>query len=129
MVSTKSSMVAITSVDATHSHCHGIRQKGDALMATVLTTIPFFQHDLGHAEIDSLSEVLKGAILTTGETVDRFEQRFAQLLGARHAIGVTSCTGALHMSFLTLGVGPGDEVITTPMTFIATATSILEAGA
>src|SRR5207244_8640600 len=58
-----------------------------------------------------------------------FERRFADYLGRRHAFGVTSCTGALHLSLLALGVGPGDEVITTPLTFIATATAILEAGA
>src|SRR5258706_15213503 len=91
--------------------------------------IPFFRHDLGQAELDSIAEVLAGPILTTGETVSRFERRFADYLGAKHALGVTSCTGALHMSLLALGIGPGDEVITTPMTFIATATSILEAGA
>ena len=98
-------------------------------MSTALHKIPFFQHDLGQQELESLSAVLSGAILTTGETVSRFEGRFAELLGIKHALGVTSCTGALHMSLLALGVGPGDEVITTPMTFIATATAILEAGA
>jgi dTDP-4-amino-4,6-dideoxygalactose transaminase len=50
-------------------------------------------------------------------------------MGAHHAVAVTSCTGALHISLLALGIGPGDEVITTPMTFIATANSIIEAGA
>ncbi len=91
--------------------------------------VPFFHHDLGKAELDSLAEVLAGSILTTGETVRRFERRFAEYLGCRHALGVTSCTGALHLSLLALGVGRGDEVITTPMTFIATATAVLEAGA
>ncbi len=91
--------------------------------------VPFFHHDLGKAELESLAEVLAGSILTTGETVRRFERRFAEYLGCRHALGVTSCTGALHLSLLALGVGPGDEVITTPMTFIATATAVLEAGA
>ncbi len=91
--------------------------------------VPFFMHDLGQAELDAVAEVLAGPILTTGEWVERFERRFAEYLGVRHAIAVTSCTGALHLSLLALGIGPGDEVITTPMTFIATATAILESGA
>jgi dTDP-4-amino-4,6-dideoxygalactose transaminase len=91
--------------------------------------IPFFMHDLGKAELDAVAEVLANPILTTGEWVARFEQRFAEYLGVRHAIAVTSCTGALHMSLLALGIGAGEEVITTPMTFIATANSIMEAGA
>jgi len=91
--------------------------------------IPFFQHDLGKPELDAIAEVLAGAILTTGDTVSRFETEFAAYLGCKHALGVTSCTGAMHMALLALGVGPGDEVITTPMTFIATATAIIEAGA
>jgi UDP-4-amino-4-deoxy-L-arabinose-oxoglutarate aminotransferase len=93
------------------------------------TKVDFFRHDLGQPELDAVAEVLSGPILTTGETVERFEHRFADFLGRRHALGVTSGTGALHLSLLALGVGPGDEVITTPMTFIATATAILEAGA
>jgi len=93
------------------------------------TKVPFFMHDLGQAELDSIAQVLAGPILTTGEWVARFEHRFAEYLGVRHAIAVTSCTGAIHLSLLALGIGPGDEVITTPMTFIATATGIMEAGA
>lgn len=96
---------------------------------SALTKVDFFRHDLGQPELDAVAEVLSGPILTTGETVARFERRFADYLGRRHALGVTSCTGALHLSLLALGIGPGDEVITTPMTFIATATAILEAGA
>lgn len=91
--------------------------------------VPFFIHDLGQPELDAVADVLRNPILTTGEWVARFEQRFAERLGALHAVAVTSCTGALHLSLVALGVGPGDEVITTPMTFIATATSIIEAGA
>lgn len=86
-------------------------------------------HDLGRAELDAIGEVLAGPILTTGETVARFEREFASYLGRKHALGVTSCTGAMHMSLMALGIGPGDEVITTPMTFIATSTAILSAGA
>lgn len=91
--------------------------------------IPFYQHDLGEPELQSVRAVLAGPILTTGEVVATFERRFAEYLGRRHALAVSSCTGALHLSLLALGVGPGDEVITTPMTFIASSTAILEAGA
>lgn len=91
--------------------------------------IPFYQHDLGKPELDAIAEVLAGPILTTGDTVARFESEFAAYFGRKYALGVTSCTGAMHMSLLALGVGPGDEVITTPMTFIATSTAIIEAGA
>ena len=93
------------------------------------TKIPFFRHSLGRAELDAVGEVLKGPILTTGDTVAEFESLFASFLNAKYAIGTTSCTGALHMSLLALGIGSGDEVITTPMTFIATVTAIISAGA
>jgi UDP-4-amino-4-deoxy-L-arabinose-oxoglutarate aminotransferase len=92
-------------------------------------TIPFYLHDLGRAELDAVAEVLAGPTLTTGAIVARFEQQLADYLGCRHVIGVTSCTGALHLSLLALGIGRGDEVITTPMTFIATAAAVVEAGA
>ena len=91
--------------------------------------IPYFRHDLGKPELDRLAKVLEGDILTTGAEVAEFEARFAAYLGQRHAFAVTSCTGALHMALLALDIGPGDEVITTPMSFVATATAILEAGA
>jgi dTDP-4-amino-4,6-dideoxygalactose transaminase len=95
----------------------------------LIQRVPFYQHDLGAAELEAIAEVFAGPILTTGDTVARFEREFAALLERKHALAVTSCTGALHMSLLALGIGPGDEVITTPMTFIATATAIMEAGA
>lgn len=91
--------------------------------------IPFFMHDLGQAELDAIAEVLRGPILTTGDTVAEFERRFAARLRVARCLGVTSCTGALHMALLALGIGPGDEVVTTPLTFIATSTAIAEAGA
>ena len=95
----------------------------------MITKVPFYRHDLGQAELDAVAEVLAGPILTTGSTVERFERRLADHLGAREVVAVTSCTGAMHLSLLALGIGPGHEVITTPMTFIATATAIIEAGA
>jgi len=93
------------------------------------TKIDFFKHDLGEPELRSVAEVLAGPILTTGDTVAKFERMFADYLGRRHALGLTSCTGGLHISLLALGVGPGDEVITTPLTFIATSAAIAECGA
>jgi dTDP-4-amino-4,6-dideoxygalactose transaminase len=91
--------------------------------------VPFYRHDLGKAELDAVAEVLEGEILTTGEAVAEVERLFANLVHRRHALAVTSCTGALHMALLALDIGPGDEVITTPMTFVATASAIIEAGA
>jgi UDP-4-amino-4-deoxy-L-arabinose-oxoglutarate aminotransferase len=91
--------------------------------------IPFFQHDLGAAELASLERALGDAILSTGDIVAEFEQRFAAYLDMPHVVGVTSCTAALHLALQALDVGAGDEVITTPMTFIATAAAILHAGA
>lgn len=91
--------------------------------------IPFYRHDLGAPEAAALAAALADPILTTGARVAEFERRFAAALDAPHAVGLTSCTGALQLALTALGVGPGDEVITTPMTFVATATAILQAGA
>src|SRR4051812_4571988 len=91
--------------------------------------IEFFRHDLGPSELESIAQVFAGRILTTGDTVRSFEERFASYLGCRHALAVTGCPGDLHWALLALGGGPGDKVIPTPMTFIATSTAIIEAGA
>ena len=91
--------------------------------------VPFYHHDLGEAELASLAKVLSGPILTTGDVVAEFESRFSELTGRRHTLGLTSCTGGLHMALLALDIGPGDEVITTPMTFVATSAAIMATGA
>ena len=80
--------------------------------------VPFYRRDLGKPELDRLAKVLKGDILTTGEEVAEFARRFATYSRQRHALAVTSCTGAPHMPLLALDIGPGDEVITTPMSFV-----------
>ena len=67
--------------------------------------------------------------LTTGQVVYEFEDKFSHYLGCQHTIGLTSCTAALHLALLAYDIGPGDEVITTPMSFIATANAILHVGA
>jgi UDP-4-amino-4-deoxy-L-arabinose-oxoglutarate aminotransferase len=98
-------------------------------MPPVSWKVPFYRHDLAQPELDAVAEVLRGDILTTGDAVTEVERRFAALVQRQHVLGVTSCTGALHMALVALGIGPGDEVITTPMSFVATATAIIEAGA
>ncbi|MEA2062369.1 MAG: DegT/DnrJ/EryC1/StrS family aminotransferase [Gemmatimonadota bacterium] len=91
--------------------------------------IEFFKHNIGRREIRDVNRVLRGLFLTTGRQVELFEGALARYLGMEYAVGVTSCTAALQLSLTALGVGPDDEVITTPMSFIATAMAILQAGA
>lgn len=67
--------------------------------------------------------------MTTGEYVGKFEEEFGRYLNVEHVVGLNSCTAALHLSLIALGIKNGDEVITTPMTFIATATPIIHCGA
>lgn len=90
--------------------------------------VEFYRHALGEAEKQAVARVIDSVFLTTGEEVYAFEGEFAAYLGVPHVVAVSSCTAAEHLSLLALGIQPGDEVITTPMTFIATATSILHAG-
>ncbi len=91
--------------------------------------VEFYRHHLGEAEIAACGEVLRSLFLTTGPVCARFEEEFAAWLGVRQVVAVASCTAALEMSLRALGVGAGDEVITTPMTFIATANAVLQVGA
>ena len=80
-------------------------------------------------EIDEVVASLQSGWLGTGPKVARFEQAFSAYKGAKHAAALNSCTSALHLSILAAGIGPGDEVITTPMTFCATVNAIIHAGA
>ena len=80
---------------------------------------------LGDDEIQAVTEVLKSGILAQGPKVAEFEDAFAAFIGTKHAIAMNSGTAALHAALLAAGVGAGDEVITTPFSFIATANAIL----
>ena len=91
--------------------------------------VEFYKHNIGREEKQSVLECLDGLFLTTGTYVKEFEQNLAQYLGLPYAVGLTSCTAALHLSLLALDIGQGDEVITTPLTFIASATPIIHVGA
>ncbi len=91
--------------------------------------IPISKPFIGEAEKQAVLEVLDSGMLAQGPRTARFEERFAQVCGVRHAIATSSGTTALHLALLAHGIGPGDEVITTPFTFIASVNSILYVGA
>ncbi|NNL86964.1 MAG: DegT/DnrJ/EryC1/StrS aminotransferase family protein [Myxococcales bacterium] len=91
--------------------------------------IPFGVPAIGRAERRAVDQTLASRWIGTGPQVARFEAEFADAVGASHAVAVSSCTAALHLALLTHGIGPGDEVITTPMSFVATANAILYTGA
>ena len=84
---------------------------------------------IGEEEIAAAAETLRSGWLTTGPNAAELERRFAEYVGAKHALAVSSGTAAMHLSLLALGVGPGDEVITTPITWPATANVIVHTGA
>ena len=84
---------------------------------------------IGEEEIDEVINCLRTGWLGTGPKVKLFEEQFSQHQNSRYAVGLNSCTAALHLSMLALEIGPGDEVITTPLTFCATINSIIHAGA
>lgn len=92
----------------------------------------FLAYGLPLIEDDDIAEVvdsLKSNWITKGPKTMEFEKRFAEYIGAKYAIAVNSCTAALHLSLVAAGIGEGDEVITTPMTFASSANVILHAGA
>ncbi|MEJ7775860.1 MAG: UDP-4-amino-4,6-dideoxy-N-acetyl-beta-L-altrosamine transaminase [Sphingomicrobium sp.] len=87
--------------------------------------IPYGRQSISQADIDAVVEVLKSDFLTQGPAVPRFEQAFAEYCGALHAVAVNSATSALHIACLALGVGKGDLVWTSPITFVASANCAL----
>ncbi|HOQ60238.1 MAG TPA: aminotransferase class I/II-fold pyridoxal phosphate-dependent enzyme, partial [Vicinamibacterales bacterium] len=76
---------------------------------------------IGQEEVAEVLDTLASGWLGTGPKTKRFETRFAEYVGARHAVGVSSCTAALHLALDLIGVREGDEIITSPLTFPATA--------
>ena len=90
--------------------------------------IPYGKHWIDQEDIDSVVSVLKSDYLTTGEMVDMFEKAFANYVNAKYAVAVSSGTAALHTAAFTAGIKNGDEVITTPLTFAASANCILYQG-
>ena len=84
---------------------------------------------IGSEEKEEILSCLDSGWLTTGPRTKEYEKRFADAIGVKHAIGLNSCTAGLHLAMVGLDIKPGDEVITTPLTFVATANVIVHAGA
>jgi perosamine synthetase len=91
--------------------------------------LPIARPSTGPEEVEAVRQVLESGWLTQGPFVSRFEKAFAARHGARHALAVTSCTTALHLALVVLGIGPGDEVIVPAFTWVATANVVVHCGA
>lgn len=93
------------------------------------TLLPYGHQTIDEEDIDAVVNVLRSDWITTGPKVSEFEDAMASRVGSKHAVSFSSGTAALHGAAFAAGIGPGDEVITTPMTFCATANSVLYQGA
>ena len=91
--------------------------------------IPYNLPEIGQEEIDEVADTLRSGWVTTGPKTAQFEEEFRGYVGADYALAVNSCTAGLQLALSALGIGPGDEVITTPLTFCATVNTILQVGA
>ena len=91
--------------------------------------IVFGSPDIREDEIREVEATMRGGWLGTGPRTAQFEREFGAYVGSPNSIAVNSCTAALHLSLLAAGIGPGDEVITTALTFVATVNAIIHAGA
>jgi dTDP-4-amino-4,6-dideoxygalactose transaminase len=96
---------------------------------TLTRTVPVARPSFGTAEENAVLEALRSGWVSQGPKVAEFEKRFAAYVGAPHAVAVSSCTTALHLALVAGGVKPGDEVLCPSLSFIATANSIVYAGA
>jgi len=91
--------------------------------------IPYGRQHIDSEDIKQVVKTLKSDWLTQGPAVDQFEKALAEYCGAKYAVAVSNGTAALHLAMLAAGVAAGDEVVTTPLTFLATANSVLYSGA
>lgn len=98
-------------------------------VTTPAKAIPVARPFVGEEEEHAVLQVLRSGWLSQGQRVAEFERQFAEYVGAKHAIAVSSCTTALHLALIAAGVGPGDEVLCPSLSFIATANSIRYVGA
>ena len=90
--------------------------------------LPYGRQWLDDDDIDAVIEVLKSDYLTTGPAIDKFEEKLKEITGAKYAVALSNGTAALHGACFAAGIGKGDEVITSPMTFAATSNAVLYCG-
>lgn len=98
-------------------------------MESAMHYIPYGRQSINEDDIKAVEEVLKSDFLTTGPKIAEFERKFADYVGAKYAVAVSNGTAALHIACMAAGIGKGDEVITTPITFAASANCALYCGA
>ena len=91
--------------------------------------LPFCLPDISEAECEAVTAAVRSGWWAKGPRTMEFQEKFAQYVGAKHCIAVNSCTAALHLALLCRDIGPGDEVITTPLTFASSANTVLHVGA
>jgi dTDP-4-amino-4,6-dideoxygalactose transaminase len=91
--------------------------------------LPYDRPDVGEEEATAIAEVLRSGWITTASKTKEFEQRLAEYVGAHHALGLNSGTAAMHVALAAWGIGPGDEVLTTPLTFCSTLHVVVQQGA
>src|SRR5262245_22530068 len=91
--------------------------------------LPLSRPSVGESEVAAVIECLRSGWITSGPRVAEFERAFAAHVGARHAVAVSSATAGLHLALLAADVQPGDEVITSPMTWASTGNMLLAVGA
>src|SRR6266700_688782 len=106
-----------------------VRGCGEINMSAMVKSIPLARPSFGSDEEEAVLQVLRSGWVSQGPRVAEFEREFAGYVGAPYAVAVSSCTSALHLALLVLGVKPGDDVLCPSLSFIATANAIVHAGA
>jgi perosamine synthetase len=96
---------------------------------TTAAFLPYGRQEISEADVEAVADALRSELITQGPLVERFEEALAAYVGARHAVAFTSGTAALHAAMFAAGVASGDEVLTTPITFAASANCALYRGA
>src|ERR1700722_12704652 len=124
------SAIPLTAATRTFRRGPGKRAEHHQMTTTpTFPELPLFDLELQPQDLEAVAETLRSGWLTMGPKTEAFEERFAEHLGARHAVAVSSCTAALHLAYLAADAGPGDEVIVPSFTFAATAAAVVYCGA